>query len=250
MIIIHEYNPAWPKEFEALRSVLQAILAPLALRIDHIGSTSVPGLGAKDVIDIQVTVQALTAEVKQRLIAAGYVHFPTYSKDHVPLGEDDDPRLWVKLFFNQPAGQRRANVHVRIEGNPNQRYPLLFRDYLRAHPNSARTIELIKREIAKRHADDEDAYYDIKDPVYDLIWDAAQDRARQTGWSDKRHEILTDSYICSSWAASQPRMARLRVAPQRYSRTTPLLRITRWQGIKKPMALAPTALPTARAAAG
>ena len=89
---------------------------------------------------------------------------------------------WTKLLFNQPPGQRRANVHVRVDGNPNQRYPLLFRDYLRAHPNSARSIDLIKREIAKRHADDMDAYYDIKDPVYDLVWEAAQDWSRQTGW--------------------------------------------------------------------
>ena len=82
----------------------------------------------------------------------------------------------------QPQGRRRVNVHVRIEGNPNQRYPLLFRDYLRAHPNSARSIELIKREIVKRHAEDVEAYYDIKDPVYDLIWDAAQEWAKQTHW--------------------------------------------------------------------
>jgi GrpB-like predicted nucleotidyltransferase (UPF0157 family) len=90
--------------------------------------------------------------------------------------------LWAKFLFDQPAGQRRANIHVRIDGNPNQQYPLLFRDYLRAHPNSARTVELIKRQLAKYHADDIEAYYDIKDPVYDLIWDAAQEWARRTGW--------------------------------------------------------------------
>ena len=100
----------------------------------------------------------------------------------MPLGEDDDPGLWAKFFFNQPSGQRRANIHVRVAGNPNQRYPLLFRDYLRAHPNSARTVELIKRQLARYHADDLEAYYDIKDPVYDLIWDAAQEWARTTGW--------------------------------------------------------------------
>ena len=126
----------------------------LALRIDHIGSTSVPGLGAKDVIDIQITVQALTPEVRQKLIEAGYERREAITHDHVPLGEDDDPRLWAKFFFNQPAGQRRANIHVRAAGNPNQRYPLLFRDYLRAHPNSARTVELIKRQLARYHADD------------------------------------------------------------------------------------------------
>ena len=182
MIVIHDYKPTWPGEFEIIRSSLLEVLGSLALRIDHIGSTSVPGLGAKDVIDIQVTVQALTSEVKERLLMAGYEYWPTITQDHIPLGEEADPKLWVKFLFNQPKGQRRANLHVRIDAHPNQRYALLFRDYLRAHPNSATSIELIKREIVKRHADDVDAYYDIKDPVYDLIWDAALDWSRQTGW--------------------------------------------------------------------
>jgi GrpB-like predicted nucleotidyltransferase (UPF0157 family) len=182
MIIISKYNPKWPAEFESIKSSLKEVLGDLALRIDHIGSTSVPGLGAKDVIDIQVTVHALTPKVKQRLVNAGYQCWETITQDHVPLGEDPNPQLWEKLFFNQPEGQRRTNVHVRVDGNPNQQYPLLFRDYLRAHPNSAQSIELIKREIVKRHADDLDAYYDIKDPVYDLIWDSALEWSRYTDW--------------------------------------------------------------------
>jgi GrpB-like predicted nucleotidyltransferase (UPF0157 family) len=181
-IVINDYNPLWPQEFQTIRLSLLEILGALALRIDHIGSTSVPGLGAKDVIDIQITVRALTPEVRQRLVDAGYKYREANALDHVPLGEDDEPALWAKFCFVEPAGQRRANIHVRIDGNPNQRYPLLFRDYLRAHPNSARTVELIKRQLAKYHADDIGAYYDIKDPVYDLIWDAAQEWARRTGW--------------------------------------------------------------------
>jgi GrpB-like predicted nucleotidyltransferase (UPF0157 family) len=181
-ITIVNHDPAWPQEFETIRSSLQSALGPLALRIDHIGSTSVPGLGAKDVIDVQITVRELSPQVKQRLIDAGYVHWAAITRDHTPLGDDDNPRYWAKFLFNQPMGQRRANIHVRVYGNPNQRYALLFRDYLRAHPNSARSIELIKREIAKRHAEDEDAYYDIKDPVYDLIWDAAPEWAHRTEW--------------------------------------------------------------------
>jgi GrpB-like predicted nucleotidyltransferase (UPF0157 family) len=148
-IVINDCNPLWPQAFDTIRSSLQEILGATALRIDHIGSTAVPGLGAKDVIDIQITVQALMPEVRQRLIEAGYEYRAANTQDHVPLGEDDEPRLWAKFCFVQPAGQRRANIHVRAAGNPNQRYPLLFRDYLRAHPNSARSIDLIKRELAK-----------------------------------------------------------------------------------------------------
>lgn len=182
MIVINDYKPTWPAEFETIRNHLVEALGALALRIDHIGSTSVPNLGAKDVIDIQVTVQALTPEVKEKLILAGYDLWPTATHDHVPLGENPKPGLWVKYLFIQPKGQRRVNIHVRVQGNPNQLYPILFRDYLRAHPNSACSVELIKREIAKRHAEDVDAYYAIKDPVYDLIWDAALDWAKYTGW--------------------------------------------------------------------
>jgi GrpB-like predicted nucleotidyltransferase (UPF0157 family) len=182
MIVIHDYSPNWPNEFESIRSDLSKVLEDLALRIDHIGSTSVPGLGAKDVIDIQITVRGLSEGVKRKLVNAGYGHLENITSDHVPLGENEDPKLWEKFIFNQPEGQRRANIHVRVMGNPNQKYPLLFRDYLRAHPKSARSIERIKREIAKRHADDVEAYYDIKDPVYDLIWDAALDWSQYTNW--------------------------------------------------------------------
>jgi GrpB-like predicted nucleotidyltransferase (UPF0157 family) len=182
-IEIHTYNPSWPQEFEAIRADLLNILGPLALHVDHIGSTSVPGLGAKDVIDVQITVAALTDEIRQRLTDGGYTNWSPHVRDHVPLGEDETPARWVKLLVYERPGTRRANIHIRIEGNPNQRYPLLFRDYLRAHPNSTRSIELIKREIAKRHPNDYDAYYDIKDPVYDLIWDAAQEWAVHTNWS-------------------------------------------------------------------
>ena len=182
MIIISQYNPKWVEEFESIKSSLQEILGDLALRIDHIGSTSVPGLGAKDIVDIQITVTELDMQITQCLINAGYKYSGTIAHDHVPRGENENPKRWEKFFFNQPEGQRPANIHVRVDGNPNQIYPLLFRDYLRAHPNSTKTVELIKREIAKRHANDVDAYYDIKDPVYDLIWDAALEWSRYTDW--------------------------------------------------------------------
>jgi len=182
LIVIQSYKPEWTQEFESIQATLQDVLGPRAIRIDHIGSTSVPGLGAKDVIDVQITVQELNPKIIQKMVNAGYEHWDNITHDHVPLGENEDPKLWEKLFFNQPQVQRRANIHVRADGNPNQRYPLLFRDYLRAHPNSARSIELIKREIAKRHAEDIEAYYDIKDPVYDLIWDAALEWAKYTNW--------------------------------------------------------------------
>ncbi|MCA9867388.1 MAG: GrpB family protein [Anaerolineae bacterium] len=177
MIIIVPYDPNWPAEFEMIRQSLEAALGATALQIDHIGSTSVANLGAKDVIDVQVTVEKLTPEIVERLTCAGYRYRPEITRDHVPPGEDEAPALWAKMCFNQPDSRRRANIHVRVRGNPNQLYPLLFRDYLRTHSQSAQAVERIKREIARRHADDLDAYYDIKDPVYDLVWAAAKEWA-------------------------------------------------------------------------
>lgn len=182
MITILPYNGRWPQEFVQIQQGLAAGLGPLALRIDHIGSTSVPGLGSKDIIDVQVTVADLSEAVRQALLAAGFQQFREAMSDHVPPGEDPAPERWQKFLFVQPEGQRRTNIHVRVEGQPNQRYPLLFRDYLRAQPKSVQTVEIIKRELAKHHGDDIETYYDIKDPVYDLIWDAAQLWAEYTHW--------------------------------------------------------------------
>ena len=182
MIEIEPYNPEWPNEFETIRAALAEVLGELAVQIDHIGSTSVPGLGAKDIIDVQVTVEALGPEIERRMTAAGYPYRADITCDHLPCGEDDDPRLWEKFYFTQPPGRRPAHIHVRVQGCPNQVYPLLFRDYLRNHPDSAATVERIKRALAKYHADDKEVYYDIKDPVYDLIWDAAKEWARRTNW--------------------------------------------------------------------
>jgi GrpB-like predicted nucleotidyltransferase (UPF0157 family) len=185
MIVIKAYDPEWPRQFETIRASLLDLLVAKALRIDHIGSTSIAGLSAKDVIDVQVTVDTLDTTIIRKLVNAGYEHWGKITHDHVPPGEDNNPDLWEKLFFNQPPGERRANFHVRVNGKPNQRYPLLFRDYLRAHPNSAKSIDIIKREIVKRHAGDMETYYDIKDPVYDLIWDAALEWAECTDWKSE-----------------------------------------------------------------
>lgn len=184
MITIEKYNPEWPAEFANIRTDLQNVLGPLAIQIDHIGSTSVPGLGAKDIIDVQITVNDLSDGIYNKLLEAGYQPKP-HLTDHVPKGEDPNPDLWRKRMVIERPDERKANIHIRLAGNPNQRYALLFRDYLRAHPKSVQTIELIKRELARYHPNDWDAYYDIKDPVYDLIWDAAQDWANMTGWDEQ-----------------------------------------------------------------
>src|SRR5512140_1813245 len=136
MVEIIAYKETWPDEFRAIARVLRAGLGDLALRIDHIGSTSVPGLCAKDVIDIQISVARLDAPVVAALHAIGYSKAHDISRDHRPPDDDGPDENWHKLFFRPPHGQRRTNTHVRVLGRPNQRYPLLFRDYLIAHPHT------------------------------------------------------------------------------------------------------------------
>jgi GrpB-like predicted nucleotidyltransferase (UPF0157 family) len=184
-IVIVPYAPRWPGEFRQLGATLRRALGGLALRIDHIGSTAVPGLAAKDIIDIQVTVKRLVpaAPVADALVPVGYTIRPDIVRDHQPRGDSRAADEWAKLYFAPPAGQRPTHLHVRAEGRANQRYPLLFRDYLRSCAEATAAYAEVKRQLARRFADDIEAYYDLKDPVCDIIIAAAESWAREVGWN-------------------------------------------------------------------
>ena len=174
-IEIVEPREAWPAEFDAIAARLRQVFGPLALRIEHIGSTSVPGLAAKDVIDVQVSVASLELPgIGDKLRGAGFRPRDGlwgkdgYWHDHVPPGADPDPADWTKRYARGASGERRSHIHIRRAGAANERYARLFRDYLRASPAAAATYAEVKRELAARHADDVDAYYAVKDPVCDL----------------------------------------------------------------------------------
>jgi GrpB-like predicted nucleotidyltransferase (UPF0157 family) len=181
MPTIVDYQPTWPSDFAAIAAELRRHLGGLALRIDHIGSTSVPGLAAKDIVDIQVTVAALDAPVLSALTALGYVRPEGIWGDHRPPGSHGPDSDWQKWFLREPPGQRLTNTHVRVQGRPNQRYPLLFRDYLRAHPASAAAYAELKRRLARALADPT-TYPEVKDPAVDLIYFAAEAWAATTAW--------------------------------------------------------------------
>jgi GrpB-like predicted nucleotidyltransferase (UPF0157 family) len=183
MIEIVTYQPSWPGEFQVLGQIIRAALGDLALRIDHIGSTAVPGLAAKDRIDIQVTVQSLDPAVEQALQRAGYTRRENILSDHIPPGESSAAGDWLKWFFRAPEHQRPTNLHVRILGLPNQRYPLLFRDFLRATPAASLAYAQVKTALARYHAEDIDAYYAVKDPVCDIIIAGAELWAQKTAWT-------------------------------------------------------------------
>lgn len=176
---IEPYSDTWPRDFARLAKLIRSTLGDRALRIDHIGSTSIPGLDAKDTIDIQVTVADL--DDAQSLLAAGFQGF-VVAGDHRPPGEPGPEEDWHKRLFLQPDHERRSNIHVRVEGRPNQRYALLFRDYLRTHPRSAEAYAELKRRLAAELRDTA-TYSEVKDPACDLIAVAAEDWAAGVGWA-------------------------------------------------------------------
>jgi GrpB-like predicted nucleotidyltransferase (UPF0157 family) len=182
MIEIVDYRASWPDEFARIARTIRAGLDGLALRIDHIGSTSVPGLCAKDVIDVQISVAALDDRVTDALHAIGYSRSADISRDHRPSGESGPDEDWDKLFFRPPPAQRRTNTHVRVLGRPNQRYALLFRDYLVAHPTTAAAYGELKRRLARALINPEEDYPDVKDPAVDLIYLPAKRWADATNW--------------------------------------------------------------------
>jgi GrpB-like predicted nucleotidyltransferase (UPF0157 family) len=173
MIEIVAYDPRWPVAFEAERGRIQAALGSLALRIDHNGSTAVPGLAAKPVIDIQVSVASLRPldSFGAPLAAIGYVHVP---------GADD---TWCPFFHRPPDWPHSHHVHVVEAGGDEERRTLLFRDYLREHPDEARRYENLKRHLAATHGgadtDSREVYALAKTAFVERIIALAADRAKE-----------------------------------------------------------------------
>jgi GrpB-like predicted nucleotidyltransferase (UPF0157 family) len=152
------YDPAWPEMFRQEAEYLRGCLPPRHIRrIEHFGSTAVPGLAAKPVIDMLVEVKSLKAartEIAHILTARGYDYFwrPT-------IGDDVPP--WYAFFIKRDrSGGRTHHIHM-ITGRPvfEQHWErLLFRDYLISHPTVARQYETLKQRLAASHPNDRLAY--------------------------------------------------------------------------------------------
>jgi GrpB-like predicted nucleotidyltransferase (UPF0157 family) len=186
-VVLEPPSDEWSREFEELAARLMAGLGPLALRVDHIGSTAVPGLAAKDVIDAQVIVRSLEPvdELESAFAQVGFT--PRLAKlrlrDHVPAGWEGEEASWDKLLVGPPPGERASNVHVRVSGSPNERYALLFRDFLRANERARDLWGRFKQELATETQGDRELYADLKDPATDVLIATAEEWARATAWA-------------------------------------------------------------------
>lgn len=173
------YDVAWPDAFRALASRLEATLGPLAIHIDHIGSTSVPGLAAKDCIDLQVRVQTLDEEeIINRFRQIGFrVRPEPWNRLEVAGGVE-----WPKLVFAPPVGERPSNTHVRQADSGSARRNLLFRDFLRASERARDAWGEFKRHLALV-APDIYQYGQAKAGPTEILMMAAESWAAATGWT-------------------------------------------------------------------
>ncbi|WP_223932896.1 dephospho-CoA kinase [Arthrobacter sp. StoSoilB5] len=188
----------WGLQAARLSSRIQAAAPDDILAVDHIGSTAVPGLAAKDVIDLQVTVAGLDVadRIAPRLAAAGYPRVPGVATD-TPKPSQPDPAQWQKRFHANADPGRPTNLHVRVAGTPGWRYALLFRDWLRAEPSAVALYEAHKREMAAQHASDPGTagYADAKEPWFtDVAWPLMDGWASRTGWQPPSYSSVAAAH--------------------------------------------------------
>ena len=187
MIEIVPYRARWAQEFAELGAQIRAAVGQSAQRIDHIGSTSVPGLASKDILDLMLTVADLNVFDSLIPLLEPLRIEPELRirSDHPQAGTQLAPVEWEKRYFVRMPGYRDVHLHVRAAGRANQRYALLFRDYLRAAPAAAQAYANLKHQLAAYHGDSDDhaAYVEIKDPVCDIIMVGAEAWAASTRWT-------------------------------------------------------------------
>lgn len=183
-IIISDHDPRWRSEYEVIATRVRAAAGNLLIRIDHIGSTSVPDLGAKDVVDIQVTVADLhnCEPLLTSLRGIGYTRGDVVEFDSLAMLPAGDMQL-AKRYMREPSGARRTHVHIRQAGHLNQRMALLFRDYLRAAPSVRAQYETVKRRAALIFPENIDGYIWTKDAPIQIIHEAAMLWAATVAWT-------------------------------------------------------------------
>lgn len=164
----------WPGLGAEIARRIHAFLGPAAVRIDHVGSTAVPGLWSKQTVDIQVSVP----DVDDEDAYAGVI-----SRAGWPLRLREPGH---RLFRALPPAERLVHVHVCTAGSAWERQHLLFRDYLRAHRPVALAYESMKRELASRPALTRMEYTEAKTPFIAAALEAANNWADLTLWAVAR----------------------------------------------------------------
>jgi GrpB-like predicted nucleotidyltransferase (UPF0157 family) len=158
---IVDYDPEWPNQFDLEKKRLLGAIGFWLVRLEHIGSTSVPGLAAKPIIDILAGIPRLEDAIHciTPLRALGYVYVPDY--------EDELPeRRYFRLSVH---GVSRVHLHLVETGSDFWKRHLLFRDYLRSHLDVAEEYAVLKRKLAEAYGFDRCGYTDSKSDFINRI---------------------------------------------------------------------------------
>lgn len=170
-VVMVPYDPRWPLAFAALRDRAAQALGALALAVEHVGSTAVPGLWAKPIIDLDVVVatSADRPRATARLETLGYIH-------------EGDLGVPGRDAFVWSPGEPRHHLYVRPADSPALRRHLLFRDALRGDPEAAAAYAGLKLAAARRFRDDRAAYTAAKDAFVAEILRRCGEGAEWDGW--------------------------------------------------------------------
>ncbi|MEO6350473.1 MAG: GrpB family protein [Candidatus Limnocylindrales bacterium] len=168
---IVDYDPVWMERFAEVRARLLASMGQRAIRIEHIGSTSVPGLAAKPYVDVQISVADADNDAA-----------------YIPLIESEGFEMrWIEAghrYLRPPPDKPRLwQVHTCTAGSDWERDHMLFRDYLRSHPDTAIEYAALKRRVAEEFRQESIAYTDAKGPFIESVLARAEEWAQETGWS-------------------------------------------------------------------
>lgn len=179
-------DPSWPAQASRLRTRIAAAAGEKGLGVTHIGSTAVPGLPAKDVVDLQLAVASIedAEAIADALADAGFPARSEITQDN-PTPADPDPEHWRKRYHASADPGRAAHLHVRVHGSPGWRNALLLRDWLRADASARAEYLGVRRGAAEELAADPDAsrYAGRKEPWLDAVLPRAEQWAKETEWS-------------------------------------------------------------------
>jgi GrpB-like predicted nucleotidyltransferase (UPF0157 family)/predicted nucleotidyltransferase len=167
-IEIVDADPDWEDQGKRLRDTLEVLLAPwLTGRIEHVGSTAIPGLPAKPIIDLQAAVAHLDASDSMAAVLSKHDwHYVT---------PDLDQRPWRRFFVKVNEGLRTAHLHVMTTDSARWRQQIAFRNALRADPSKTADYAALKRALAAEHADDREAYSAAKHLFIQAVLNAPSD---------------------------------------------------------------------------
>ena len=175
---IAEYNLDWKVLFHEIGLKLRDSLGKVAVRIDHVGSTSIVGLDAKPIIDIQISVVKLDddSSYKSKIEETGFI-----------LRRENPDK--TKKYFRELPGNRRTHIHVRGLGSFSEQKTLLFRDYLREHSQDCLRYAQEKHRLMSLFTNDRTKYVEGKGPVVWEILQRAHVWSQEVGWKPGRSDM-------------------------------------------------------------